>query len=416
MSSTYACICVPGVRVLLNMKPNSSTSLYSPLLQIIPATGCFLNLLAGDGEYSVEHTDIIKVIPLVLLLLINMLSYVGLDLPEKHLSTEVIGQNHRYPSIRVYIDTAVVVVMSYLSLLTVNAGYIVLAIFPFIALGFIVALCRRSALIGSGNGKRGDADDSGSEGPATEKGEKKTMREAEQLKAISVGPYLLLGVMGRLSPENLAVSRFLLFLSTTLGTLMLMMIRLPAAGVAPGVKQASELLRKTSLVALLVTVHTMAAELLGENVVLFLMPELVPALLWFSLNIDRDSPLITVDRIKLHKNGLVFLGAPAVIGLVAYLATTMDESGVYRCVMTSVSCGVSGLLVYYVVFMLRQWPAAQSTATGTSGVYSLGEFWAIFLLVAAAALLLSASVAAVRLGLHEQAVPALLKFLKEYYV
>uniref|UniRef100_A0A0E0C1J0 Uncharacterized protein n=1 Tax=Oryza meridionalis TaxID=40149 RepID=A0A0E0C1J0_9ORYZ len=346
-----------------------------------------------------------------------MLSYVGLDLPEKHLSTEVIGQNHRYPSIRVYIDTAVVVVMSYLSLLTVNAGYIVLAIFPFIALGFIVALCRRSALIGSGNGKRGDADpnwritkprpDSGSEGPATEKGEKKTMREAEQLKAISVGPYLLLGVMGRLSPENLAVSRFLLFLSITLGTLMLMMIRLPAAGVAPGVKQASELLRKTSLVALLVTVHTMAAELLGENVVLFLMPELVPALLWFSLNIDRDSPLITVDRIKLHKNGLVFLGAPAVIGLVAYLATTMDESGVYRCVMTSVSCGVSGLLVYYVVFMLRQWPAAQGTATDTSGVYSLEEFWAIFLLVAAAALVLSASVAAVRLGLHEQAVPAL---------
>lgn len=400
ISSMFMC----QASVLLNMV--ATTSPYSPLLQIIPAAGCFLNLLAADKEYR-DRPDIVKIIPFVILLL-HILSYVGF----------VLVQNHKYSNIRVYIDTAIVVVASYLSLLMVNAGYIVLAIFPFIALGFIVVLCR--ALVGRGNGAA-DADQAGSstgtggEAINIDIG-KKAMREAEQLKAISIGPYLLLGVMGRLSPENLAVSRFLLFLSTTLGTLMLMMIRLPAGVVAPGVKQASDLLRKTSLVVLLVTVHTMAAELLGENVVLFLMPELVPALLWFSLNIDRGSPVITVDTIKSCKNGLIFLGTPAAICLVAYLAKSMDESGVSGCVMTSVSCGVSGLLVYYVVFMLRQWPAAQSTATGTSGVYSLGEFWAIFLLVAAAALLLSASVAAVRLGLHEQAVPALLKFLKEYYV
>lgn len=63
---------------------------------------------------------------------------------------------------------------------------------------------------------------------------------------------------GHFRTESLAVSQFLLFLTTTLGALMLMLKRLPAGGVAPGVAAASELLRKASLVVLLVTVHAMA--------------------------------------------------------------------------------------------------------------------------------------------------------------
>uniref|UniRef100_A0A0D9Y819 Uncharacterized protein n=1 Tax=Oryza glumipatula TaxID=40148 RepID=A0A0D9Y819_9ORYZ len=189
-----------------------------------------------------------------------------------------------------------------------------------------------------------------------------------------------------------------------------MLKRLLAAGVAPGVAAASELLRKASLVVLLVTVHAMAPELLGEDVVLVLLcvPELVPALLWFSLNIDRGSQVITVDKIKSQRN---VLGAAAVAVLAfAYLAVSMDESGVSRCMMTSVSCGVSGLQVYYVVFMLSQWPA-QGTGTGASSssvsyleeAIKLLKFWADILLVAPAALLVPISVAAVRLGLHEYA-------------
>ncbi|XP_052139997.1 uncharacterized protein LOC127759812 [Oryza glaberrima] len=388
------------------------------LLHFIPAAGGFLNfqvepLLTAGDEHRV-HTYIMRII-LVVIWSLNMLSYVVLDLPVPHFKSLFV----EHPNARVYIDTAVVVVISYVSLLVINVNFIVLAVFPFIALAFIGALGRGSAMRGRVNG--GEPGTSSSTGVAHEEG-KTTTEEAEQLKAISVVPYWVLCAMGHFRTESLAVSQFLLFLATTLGALMLMLKRLTAGGVAPGVVAASELLRKASLVVLLVTVHAMAAELLGEDVVLLFVPELVPALLWFSLNIDRGSQVITVDEIKSHRNGLVLLGAVAAAGF-AYLAFSMDRSGVSRCMMmTSVSCGVSGLLVYSVVFMLHQWPA-RGTATGISSTVSylekaikLLKFWANLLLFAAAALLVPTSVAAVRLVLHEHAVHALLKFLKEYYV
>lgn len=100
-----------------------------------------------------------------------------------------------------------------------------------------------------------------------------------------------------------------------------------------------------------VTVHAMAAELLGENVVLLLcVPELVPALLWSSLHLDRPEQhgyhrghdqieQKRARRLPRRRGG----------GRFGYLAASMDEHGVSRCAMTSVSCGVSGLLVYYYV-------------------------------------------------------------------
>uniref|UniRef100_J3KZM1 DUF8039 domain-containing protein n=1 Tax=Oryza brachyantha TaxID=4533 RepID=J3KZM1_ORYBR len=418
--------------VLINMetKNSSRTSSYSPLLQhIIPGVGCFLNLGATE-EYS-DQTAVVQVIKLaVLLLLIGntyLRSYVADDLPHKHFDQfRRPGEKpNYYPNIHVYIETAIMVVESYLSLLIINARFIVLVFFPLVALGFIITL--RSALKSRGNGDGDAAAGSGSTGAVlTDDDDRKgetAWEEAEQLMPMSGGPYLVLAMTGWLSPDNFAVSQFLLFLSTILGTLMLMMIRLPAdGGVAPGVRQGSELLRKTSLVVLLVAVHAMAAELFRENVMLFFMPELVPGLLWFSLNIDRGSPVVTVDTIKSNRSGLIFLGAGAAAAVgTAYLAASMDESGVSRCMIISVSCAVSGLLVLCVVFTLRQWPEKR-TATATSGVSYLEEavillkFWAIFLLVVAAASLVSASVAAVRLGLHEKAGSALGIFLKEYYV
>uniref|UniRef100_A0A0D9V0M1 Uncharacterized protein n=1 Tax=Leersia perrieri TaxID=77586 RepID=A0A0D9V0M1_9ORYZ len=385
---------------LVNMSP----------LHFIPAAGGFLNfqvepLLTADEDHQHRnHTHIMRIIPFVILSL-NTLSYVVLDLPLPH---RLKPQRISNSNIRVYIDTAVVVVISYVSLLVINADFIALAVFPFIALAFIVSLCNALRRVNGGEAETSSSSTSKSVGEG-----KKTTEEAEQLEAISVVPYWVLCLMAHFRAESFAVSQFLLFLSTTLGALMLMMARLVPAG---GVAQASELLRKASLVVLLVTVHAMAAELLGENVVLFCMPEVVPALLWFSINIDRDSPVVTVDRIvKLNRNWLICVGGVAAAGF-AYLAGSVDELGVSRCVMALVSCGVSGILVYYVVFMLRQWPAHGTAAGKVNGSYleeavQLLRFWANILLLAAAALLISTSVAAVRLGLHEQAVPALRKFL-----
>ncbi|BAD53090.1 hypothetical protein [Oryza sativa Japonica Group] len=193
----------------------------------------------------------------------------------------------------------IVVVISYATLLVIDVRFIVLAVFPFIALAFIAALC--VALIraeADNGGEPGASSSSASSAAATDReGNKNTTttaaEEAEQLTAIA-----------------------------TLGALVLMLTRLSwlyDAGVAPGVAPASPF-----------------------------------------TSIDRSSTVITVDTIKSNRNGLVvFLGAGAVAGF-GYLAASMDEHGVSRCAMTSVSCVVSGLLVYYAVFMLRQWPRPPS--------------------------------------------------------
>uniref|UniRef100_A0ACD5XPZ3 Uncharacterized protein n=1 Tax=Avena sativa TaxID=4498 RepID=A0ACD5XPZ3_AVESA len=249
--------------------------------------------------------------------------------------------------------------------------------------------------------------------------------------------------------DRFVVSQFLLFLSSTLGVLTRMMIRLPA-GASPDAAPASELLQKSFLLLLLVTVHTVAAEALGEDVVLVCMPEVVPVLLWLSIHLDRESPIISVDKIKLHKNVLIPFSA-ATIASLAYLAASMDESGLSRCTTTMVACGVSGLLTYYVVFMLDQWPGQQpsvsnnlvaadtgledtcenqvgkdkgATASSEAAVQSeeqagssqeamqLLMFWANALLTVAAALLLLKYVVARRLGLQEPLVDILCQNFK----
>jgi hypothetical protein len=221
-----------------------------------------------------------------------------------------------------------------------------------------------------------------------------------------------------------------------------MMIRLPAAaGASPNVTPASELLQKSFLLLLLVTVHTVAAEALGEDVLLVCMPEVVPVLLWFSVHLDRDNYIISIDKIKPYKDLLVVALVAVVAAPLAYQATSMDESWLRICSAIMVACGVSGLLTYYVVFMMHQWPGQQysvnisvvanchderqgckdngdtassevvvqsSQKDGSSEeVLQLLMLWANALLKAATALLLLKNVVAHRLGLQEPLVDAL---------
>lgn len=76
---------------------------------------------------------------------------------------------------------------------------------------------------------------------------------------------------------------------------------------------------------LLVTVHTVAAESLGKDVILFCMPEFVPVLLWFSVHLDRCSSITNVDKIKSCKRWLVVLSAVDVAAVFAYLGASMGE-------------------------------------------------------------------------------------------
>lgn len=349
---------------------------------------------------------------------------------------------------RIYRDTAIVVIISYVLLLDINLSYLWLAIFPLIAISFIFALFVELCHPGDNHGKEAVKSGSSSIGASEPNDDGKIRKEPEELEFIVMMPFCALCALCVLAQlddhaaERFVVSQFLLFLSSTLGVLTRMMMRLPA-GASPDVTPASELVHKTFLLLLLVTVHTVAAELLGEDMVLVCMPEIVPVLLWFSVHLDRDSSIISVKKIKWHKN--VFIAFTA---LLACLATYMDETGLSHCTTIMVSCAVSGLLTYYLVFMLHQWPRQQAAGNNDMAAHTslqatclqsekqggkdkdttaslevavqseeqaglseeaaqLLKFWANALLMAAAALLLLKFVVALRLWPEEPLVNTL---------
>lgn len=305
------------------------------------------------------------------------------------------------PNIRIFRDTAVLVIISYLLLLGINLSFAWLAIFPVMAIVFIQALYlklnRRKVTPGSSTV------------------DEKSVKTPVELQIIVVATFGALLVMDQLNDDaavGFSISQFLLFLSSTVAALTRMMMKLPADPF-PGSAPASELLHKTLLLLLLVTVHTMAVEWLGEDVVLFCMPEVAPVLLWFSLHLHRPrhSPLISVDKMKPHMKETISLCALMAAPLFAYLVNSMDVSGLSWCTRIMVSCGVSGVLTYYLVFMLHHWPCPGQRQAGSSkdGVPSSGmlKFWAEALLMAAALLLLLWYLVSVRLGLQQSLVGTL---------
>ncbi|KAI5004024.1 hypothetical protein ZWY2020_031267 [Hordeum vulgare] len=310
------------------------------------------------------------------------------------------------PNVRIFRDTAVLVIISYLLLLGINLSFAWLAIFPVMAIVFIRALFlklnRRKVTPGSSN-----ADEKSVETPV-------------ELQIIVVATFGALLVMDQLDDDaavGFSISQFLLFLSSTVAALTRMTMKLPADPF-PGSAPASELLHKTLLLLLLVTVHTVAVEWLGEDVVLFCLPEVAPVLLWFSLHLDRPhhSPLITGDKMKSHWKVIIALCSLVAAPLFAYLVNSMDVSGLSWCTRIMVSCGVSGVLAYYLVFMLRYWPWPGQKHAGSSkdDVPSSGmlKFWAEALLMAAAVLLLLRYLVSARLGLQQSLVGTLYRSLQ----
>nr|AJA71641.1 hypothetical protein [Triticum aestivum] len=310
------------------------------------------------------------------------------------------------PNARNFIDTGALVIMSYLLLLDINLSFFWLAILPTMAIVFITALYIKL------NHHTGDSH--GKVTPGSSNIDEKTIKTPMELRIIVVATFGALLVMDQLDDDTaggFTISQFLLFLSSTVAALTCMVMKLPAdrfLGSAP----ASELLQKTLLLLLLVTVHTLAAELLGEDVVLFCMPEVIPVLLWFSLNLDRPhhSPLTNIYKMKRHLKGLtIALGVLVVVPLFAYLVSSMDVSGLSYCTTIMVACGISGVLTYYIVFMLNYWHwpwQKQQAAAGSSSKDDVPsscmlKFWADVLLIVAAVLLLLRYMVDVRLDLQQ---------------
>jgi hypothetical protein len=333
----------------------------------------------------------------------------------------------------VYIKTTISVVMSYVKLLQVNSSYTCLSLFPAMTIGFILVLRKKLQQGDGGGANAGSGGDLGSgkemkkaEGQEHDEGEAsggrgghllgggKEMNRAEVHELVTGVPCWVFYIMWQsLGADNFTVSLFLLFLSFTLGALMEMVTRLELSGAAP----ASALLRKASLLVLLVAVHAVAVELLGEQVVLFILPELAPLLLWLSVHIDRakEGPIVTADKITWNKNVLIVLITVALPVVLACLAVTMDDSIFSWAAKVVVSCGSSGLLVSYLAFMIPQWQGQDANATPfLDETVELLKIWTKVLLITAAALLVPTSVAAVRLDLHEQMRAAPVEFFNKY--
>uniref|UniRef100_A0ACD5YI62 Uncharacterized protein n=4 Tax=Avena sativa TaxID=4498 RepID=A0ACD5YI62_AVESA len=387
----------------------SSDLLYSgPLLWLFPAT-CTLVctydnfqvtlLLDACKGYQEWSTGIVQVAFCLFIMAVKV--FESLKVPTGR------------ANFRIYRDTTVIVIISYVLLLDINLSNLWLSIFPAIAIVFIWMLCTKLCPP-SEAGERADSS-SGNHGPtalASKKALKETisslkwgawLRPLHQLMhtgllketmATTLSFFALLG-MAQLhdsTANRFAISQFLLFLSTTLGALTNMMMRLPA-GISPGIVPASELLRKAFLLIVLVTLHTVAAEGLRKDLVWICMLELFPVLLWYSVHLDRHGPIVSIHKIKPHQNSLIAYGA-VVIALLAY---SIEEFGLYSCTSIMMACGLSGVLTYYVVFLLHQWPGQQSAAgnnvqseeqaASSDEAVQLLKFWANALLIVAAALL-----------------------------
>ncbi|VAH70779.1 unnamed protein product [Triticum turgidum subsp. durum] len=309
------------------------------------------------------------------------------------------------PNVRIFRDTVVLVIISYLLLLDINSSFVSLAIFPIMAITFIGALYFKL------NRCTGDiARKVTPQSSMVDENTIKTPMELEIIVVVTFGALLVMDQLDDGADMGFAFTQSLLFLSSIVAALTRMTMKLPPDPF-PGSAPASELLRKTLLLLLLVTAHTLAAEWLGEDVVLFCMPEVAPVLLWYSLHLDRPhhnhNPIISVDKMKPHMKGLIALSTLVVFPLFAYIVSSMDVSGLSWCTRIMVSCGVSGVLTYYLVFMLRYWHwpwQKEAAASGSSkdDVPSSGmlKFLADALLITAALLLLLSYMVSVRLGLQ----------------
>lgn len=177
------------------------------------------------------------------------------------------------PNIRIFRDTCILVIMSYLLLLDINFSFAWLAILPISAIVFIQALYFK--LNHRTGGNRGKVS------PGSSNVSEKTVKTPVELQIMVVATFGALLVMDQLNDDNVAagfaISQFLLFLSFTVAVLTRVMMKLPT-DLFKGSAPASELLNKTLLLLLLVTVHTVAAEWLGQDVVLICMLEVIPVL------------------------------------------------------------------------------------------------------------------------------------------
>lgn len=333
----------------------------------------------------------------------------------------------------IYTNTVAVVVTAYALLLANSLQYIILVPFPISVAGFIAYLYMERlehgdvGLLDKGGKKTGD------------KGGKKT----GELEMVVI-PYFMLLVSAIVIPykDGPVLSHFLLFSCCALGTLALLYSRLAEA--SPSLKPALECIQMGYMVMLFITVHTVAAEWLGEITALVTMPELIAGLVWFYTTLlhgdtsnSKDSrvgsssssdAIQALSPVTNQVSANVFIkvdghGSMLFIPLGAVLAGLLTSTYAYDRELLStwntkatVACSIAGCLPYLSIWMVSRWPGR---IPSSDKAIQLLKFAANMCLTGASLMLfalLAEKTMAYRLfGLDEIIDPSLLKHLPAVY-
>ncbi|KAJ1283711.1 hypothetical protein BS78_03G147700 [Paspalum vaginatum] len=268
----------------------------------------------------------------------------------------------RFAGIENYIISASVVITAYGKLIRINTSYTSIIVVPIVILFFIAALWNKFWFNSVGLKKSAGAANNNVG----------VSKKVEELLVITALPYCAL-YLEALFGDSLAVSHFLWFLSSSLGAVAVMIALLPVAA-SPAGAQVLQLLYKTCVIALAITVHTKAAELVREDMALVCMPELVTVLVWFTI------------RFRLGVPGLrkyVGLGiSRKIIVVVAFLVLgyhTVSPAYEYQERSRALrACSCSACLSCFSMFMLRWWPGNSKPAVSSQQVpVKLLEFFSI---------------------------------------
>ncbi|CAO2192480.1 unnamed protein product [Urochloa humidicola] len=307
---------------------------------------------------------------------------------------------NRLTGIEIYVISAVVVITAYGQLLMINMSYVSISIIPATILLFIAAMWRKLWLR---SGLKGDGSNRG----------KYDITKVRGLVFITALPYcfLLLDVLVRNKvkdgSDDLVVSDFFSFLSSALGAVVVMIALLPVAYSSPGGAQVLQLIHRTCIIVLTITVHTKAAEWVREDMVLVCTQELVTALIWFTIAFwhgvvrggsysgkDGEPPspanvVVEVEREEWTPNIITI--ATVMYMVFKYVISPASESeAITRALRT---CSFCGCLNCFSMHMLQQWPGSAPV----SGVpVKVLQFFAEVFFAAAAVLLVAVLLPATR--------------------
>lgn len=241
-------------------------------------------------------------------------------------------------SICVQVLSNFVVTTAYGQLLVINTSYIIVSPVFIIIIVFMIGLWLKL-------------------------GEKKLEESPRQLGTllfVALFPYVLLlcEMLMKDRGDDLALSHFLLFLSSALGAVAVMVSNLKHVDAGSA---ALHFLQKTCTVLLIATLHVMAAKWLGmEGTVLVCMPELTAMLLWFS-DVDHSWYKKAEEYIKL-------------------LFTSLKD----KLPLVSLAIGILAFLMAFIVDNIHShiqvfWYSKMDFGMVTAVALYLFDFWMIYL-------------------------------------